>query len=293
VLAFTLLASFLTAVLFGLAPAWHSSRTDLVESLKAGGRSASGSRARTALRNSLVVAEVALSVMLLVGASLMFRTLLALQEVDLGIRSDRLLTMRVPLPESRYPDSARRAAFLRQLLERLKGEPSIALAAVNSSVHPFGGWNMPVEVPGAAAADTRSVVIHQVSADYTQALGIPLLQGRLFGEAELGFSLARRARQPGLRAPLLRRPRAARPSRAAAAYQAAAVRPARRRVPGRRRRARHVEPQPDERSPARAVHALLADRPRRPAGAGHARGRRARSRPRCARTFAPSTPTSR
>jgi predicted permease len=160
-----------------------------VESLKAGGRSASGSRARTALRSSLVVAEVALSAMLLVGASLMFRTLLALQHVDLGIRSDRLLTMRLPLPESRYPDSARRAAFLRQLLERLKAEPSVTAAAVNSSVHPFGGWNMPVEVPGAAAADTRSVVIHQVSADYTQALGIPLLQGRLFGEAELGTGL--------------------------------------------------------------------------------------------------------
>jgi putative ABC transport system permease protein len=189
VLAFTLGVSFLTAVVFGMAPAWHSSKTDLVESLKAGGRSASGGRAQAALRSSLVVAEVALSVMLLVGASLMFRTLLALQQVDLGIRGDRLLTMRLPLPEARYPDAARRGAFLRQLLERLKGEPSVAVAALNSTVHPFGGWNMPAEVPGAAAADTRPVVIHQVSGDYTRALGIPLLQGRGFGEAELGSGL--------------------------------------------------------------------------------------------------------
>jgi len=188
VLWFTLALSFLTAVLFGMAPAWHSSKLELVESLKSGGRSASSSRRQAALRDGLVVAEVALATMLLVGASLMLRTLFALQEIDLGIRPARLLTMRIPLPESRYPDAARRAAFLRELLERVRALPSVAAAGVNSGVHPFGGWSLPVEIPG-GTADTRPVVIHQVSADYTRALGIPLLQGRNFSQAELDGAL--------------------------------------------------------------------------------------------------------
>jgi predicted permease len=189
VLGFALAVSFLTAVLFGMAPALHSSRADLVESLKAGGRSGSGSRAQSALRSSLVVAEVALSTMLLVGASLMFRTLLALQDVDLGVRSDRLLTLRLPLPETRYPDAARRSLFLRQLLERLRTEPTVEAAAVNTTVHPFGGFSLPVEVAGAPAGDQQSVVIHQVSGDYAKTLGIPLLHGRGFGQADVDGGL--------------------------------------------------------------------------------------------------------
>jgi predicted permease len=189
VLGFTLLVACLTALVFGMAPAWHSSKADLVESLKSGGRSASSSRAQSALRSGLVVAEVALSAMLLVGATLMFRTLLAIQDVDLGIRSDRLLTLRLPLPETRYPDAARRSAFLRQLLERLQSEPTVEAAAVNTTVHPFGGFSLPVEVAGGPVGDNQSVVIHQTSGDYTRALGIPLLHGRGFSRADVDGGL--------------------------------------------------------------------------------------------------------
>jgi predicted permease len=185
VLAFTVVVSALTAVVFGLAPAWHSSRTELADALKESGRTVSGGVGQALVRNGLVVAEVALSVMLLVGATLMMRTVLALQDVDLGIRGDRLLTMRIPLPAQRYPDAARRTAFFQELLRRVAALPGVEAAALNTSVHPFGNWNVPVEVAGRAEPDGRPVLLHQVSADYTRALGIPLVSGRLFDAAEV------------------------------------------------------------------------------------------------------------
>jgi predicted permease len=185
VLLFAVGVCVATAVVFGLAPAWHASKTDLAGSLKEAGRSVSGGRGQALLRNGLVVAEVALAVMLLVGASLMMRTLLALQRVDLGIRTDRLLTMRIPLPGQRYPDPARRIAFFRELLERVGAVPGVVAAGVNTGLHPFGNWRLAVDVAGGARADRRPVVVHQVSGDYTKALGIGLLSGRVFTEAEV------------------------------------------------------------------------------------------------------------
>ena len=177
VLAFTILVSMATALVFGLAPAWQASATDLTESLKEGARSVTGGGRRALVSNGLVVAEVALSVMLLVGASLMMRTLLAMQDVDLGITTERLLTMRVPLVETRYPDAERRVAFFQALLARLEGVPGIRAAGLNTGVHPFGGWTTPIVVPG-RAGDDRPVLVHQASDGYTRALGIPLLRGR-------------------------------------------------------------------------------------------------------------------
>src|SRR5262245_14022836 len=185
VLMFTVLISILTAGVFGLAPAWHASKPQLADSLKET-RGAIGSNRRQAfVRSALVVAEVALSVMLLVGSTLMIRTVLALQNVDWGIRTDRLLTLRVPLPDQRYTDAARRIVFFRELLERLTTVPGVAAAGLNTGMHPLGNWGMPVEIVGSTQQDTRPVVVHQVNIDYTKALGIPLLQGRLFTEPEV------------------------------------------------------------------------------------------------------------
>ena len=182
VLAFTVAISAITALVFGLAPAWQSSRTDLASSLKEGARSVAGGRRR--LSSGLVVAEVALSVMLLVGAALMLRTLIAMQDVDLGIRTERLLTMRVPLVETRYPDRERRVAFFQDVLARLEHMPGVRAAGLNTGVHPFGGWNTPIVVPG-AAPDDRPVIVHQASDGYVRAMGIPLLRGRALERADL------------------------------------------------------------------------------------------------------------
>jgi len=185
VLAFTVAVSMATALIFGLAPAWQGSSTDLTESLKDGARSVTGGKHQAIVSNGLVVAEVALSVMLLVGAALMMRTLVAMQGVDLGIQPERLMTMRVPLAETRYPDAERRVAFFQALLGRLDAVPGIRAAAISTGTHPFGGWTMPIEVPGSRAHDTRPAVLHQVSAGYTRAMGIPMARGRAFDSGDI------------------------------------------------------------------------------------------------------------
>ena len=182
VLLFTVVVSAVTAVIFGLAPAWQSSHTDLSSSLKEGARSVAGGRRRVS--NGLVVAEVALSVMLLVGAALMMRTLVAMQDVDLGIRTEKLLTMRIPLVETRYPDRERRVAFFQDLLARLDGMPGVRAAGLNTGMHPLGGWNWSIEVPG-TPPDERPVLIHQASDGYARAMGIPILRGRALERADL------------------------------------------------------------------------------------------------------------
>jgi len=185
VLLFASAISVLTALVFGLAPALHGSTTDLARPLNAAGRGTSAGGGAKALRQGLVVAEVALSLMLLVGASLMVRTLLAMQGADFGIRTDRVLTMRIPLSEQRYPDPRLRAALFEELLRRVGELPGVAGAGVNTGLHPFGNWMMPVEVEGSERRNTQSVLVHQVNPGYTRAMGIALLQGRLFDESEV------------------------------------------------------------------------------------------------------------
>jgi predicted permease len=185
VLLFTVLVSVMTSVLFGLAPALHTSAGDLANPLREAGRGLQGGSRQALLRKALVVAEVALSLMLLVGAGLMMRTFMAVQDVELGFRTDRLLTMRIPLPEKRYPDRERRVSFFEELLRRVSAVPGVQAVGLNTGMHPFGNFNTPVEVVGSARQDTRPVVTHQVNADYTKALGISLVEGRLFAESEV------------------------------------------------------------------------------------------------------------
>ena len=184
VLLFTVLVSAATALVFGLAPAWQGTTVPLADSLKAGARSVAGSTRQTIISNGLVIAEVALSVMLLVGAALMMRTLLAMQDVDLGIRPERLMTMRVPLVETRYPDPERRVAFLQALLTRLEAVPGVRAVGLNTGVHPLGGWTMPIVVAG-RQPDDRPVMVHQASDGYARAMGIPLRRGRSLERSDL------------------------------------------------------------------------------------------------------------
>jgi len=177
VLIFTLAVSALTSVVFGLAPALHACTRELTNSLREAGRGLAGGVRQALLRKGLMVAEVALSLILLVGASLMIRTFLAMQDVDLGFRADRLLTMRVPLSEQRYPDAQRRTAFFQELLDRVRAIPGVKAVGLNTSVHPMGNWVTPAEVEGSSQPDTRSVVVHQINPDYTKALGIALVAG--------------------------------------------------------------------------------------------------------------------
>jgi predicted permease len=186
VLLFTLGISILTALVFGLTPALHVSRGQLVAALKESGRGVGAGIRQVLASNAMVVAEVALSLVLLVGATLMIRTVLAIQNVNLGIRTDRLLTLRVPLSTQRYPDAAHRTAFFEELLRRVEHLPGVDAAGINAGMHPFfGGMETSIEISGATQTDTRPVVIHQVSRDYTKVFGIALVEGRLFTDNEL------------------------------------------------------------------------------------------------------------
>ena len=184
VLIFALGVSALTSVVCGLAPALHSSRRDLAASMREVSRSLSGSSSQAWLRKSLVVAEVALSVMLLAGSSLLIRTFVAMQRLDLGFQPDRFLTMRVPLPAQRYPDAQRRVAFFDDLLTRVSAVPGVAAVGLNTGLHPLGNMWTPADVPGTAPS-TDPVEVHQVNAGYTAAFGIRLAAGRLLAESDV------------------------------------------------------------------------------------------------------------
>lgn len=186
VLLFTLGVSFVTALLFGLAPALHASRGQLVTALKESGRGIGAGFRRVSASGGLVVIEVAMSLVLVVGATLMIRTVMAIENENLGIRTDGLLTIRVPLSSQRYADPSRRISFFEELLRRAELLPGVEAAAINTGMHPFfGGMETPVEIPGAAQMDTRPVLIHEVSRDYTKVFGIMLIEGRLFSDSEI------------------------------------------------------------------------------------------------------------
>jgi putative ABC transport system permease protein len=176
VLVFSAAVSVLTALLFGIVPAWQAGRTELTESLKQGGRGAVTSSGGL-LRGGLVVTEVALSLVLLTGAALLLQSLIALQQVPLGFPAEQILTMRVPLSAQRYPDAARRVAFMRELLVNIAGVPGVTAAGINTGLHPFGAWGVQVDVDG-GQRDTRRVQLHQMDPGYLRALGMRIATGR-------------------------------------------------------------------------------------------------------------------
>ena len=187
VLAYTLLMSMSTGVLFGLAPAFAAWRLNLSGAMRDGSRSSSGaSTAR--LRDALVVAEVALALILLVGAGLLLRTLGHLMNVQLGFESERLLTARVSLPDSKEYPAERAAGFLEDLVAKVKALPGVRGAGTISHM-PLRGFfsgivvfrdDRPVPPRGQLPGADQRVA----SSGYFAAMGIPLLRGRLFTPAD-------------------------------------------------------------------------------------------------------------
>ena len=184
VLLFVLLLSAATSVICGLAPALHTSGRDLARSMREAGRSLAGNTRQALVRRTLVIAEVALSLMLLAGSSVLLRSFVAMERVELGVPAEQLLTMRVPLPAQRYPDAGRRATFFQELLPRVRSVPGVAAVGLNSGLHPLGNMRTPIEVRG-EPAQTEPVQVHQINAEYTNALGIRLASGRIFTDADV------------------------------------------------------------------------------------------------------------
>lgn len=186
ILAFAFGISLLTGILFGLAPALQSSKFDLHETLKEGGRTASGG-SRQRLRSALVVTEIALAVVLLVGAGLMMKSLLRLLQVNVGFDPQNVLTMSVSLPASKYEDANRVISFHEQMRERvgvLPGVKSVGaidrLPLQNGNTTRFIIEGESVPPPGQETEANYRVV----NTSYFQTLGIPLANGRLFTDRD-------------------------------------------------------------------------------------------------------------
>jgi putative ABC transport system permease protein len=173
-----------TALVFGLAPALHVSRTDVNDVLKeSGGRSGGGGRRARRWASALIVAELALTLVLLAGAGLMMRSFLVLYRTDVGIDTSHLLTMRFNLPLAKYPRGDTRTALFDRLQERLHGVGAIQSSAMTSNLPMQGGSVRQLSVPGRpAATDERlpEVTLLTVSPSYFETLGLRLSAGRSF-----------------------------------------------------------------------------------------------------------------
>jgi len=185
VLAFTLVTSVLTALVFGLVPALKAARKDLNDPLRDSGKGISGGFRHGRLRDAVVVLEVGLSLTLLVGAGLLMRSFVALREVHLGLQPDHVLVARLPLPVDRYKTADQVAGFYRPLLQRLKALPGIVEATETSTLPPYGGIPSDIEIPGKTHAEKWNAMFQLVSEGYFPTLKIQLVDGRGFTEAEV------------------------------------------------------------------------------------------------------------
>ncbi len=182
VLLFALAVSLATGVIFGLAPAWQAARAGLSAVLKEGGRSSATAGGRR-VRSVLLVAEVALSLVLLVGAALLLRSFARLMNVDPGFRAENVLAFRVSLPPVSYRDDPNRAAFFATLLSKLEALPDVRAAGMVQTLPLRGDYVLSFEIQGrpkTAPNAGPSANYRVVSPQYFPALGIPLKRGRLF-----------------------------------------------------------------------------------------------------------------
>ena len=185
VLLFTLALSSFTALLFGLAPAIQAARTDVSGSLRSAGRGFAGSGRESRAGKVLVVAEVSLAMLLLVGASLVLRTLLKLEDIHFDYRPSEVLSMQIPLPESHYATIEARNRFLSSILSRIRSIPGLEQVALNTFVHPFANWGLQIEVPGTTVHQQRPTIFSEIDSSYPSVLHIPLKQGRFFTPEEV------------------------------------------------------------------------------------------------------------
>jgi putative ABC transport system permease protein len=186
VLAFVAGVSVLTGLIFGLAPAWQASRATIGGILKEGGRGSSSSSGRW-VRNGLLVGEVALSIVLLVGAALLLRSFSRLTSVDPGFDADRILAFQVALPPTAYPDPHNRVSFFDALLQKLESLPQVSAAGMVQTLPIRSDYVLSFAIQGrppAKPGESPSANHRSISPGYFQTLGIPLLRGRTFTERD-------------------------------------------------------------------------------------------------------------
>ena len=193
VLLFVLAASILTGILAGALPALRAGRADLNDALKEGGRHDAASGIRT--RRALIICEVALSLVLLMGAGVMLRSLSALRHVDAGFDPRNLLTMSVALPNAKYTTDAQRSAFFDTAIRGIRALPGVDAAAVTDDLPLVGGSVQPMVIEGKTELlprDQPTVAVRKITPGYLRAMKIPLLRGRDIADSDIDVMLVSR-----------------------------------------------------------------------------------------------------
>lgn len=181
-LGYGLALSILTAMLFGIAPAFRTATINLSDALKKGGGGGGFASVDNRLRKALVVSEMALAMVLLVAAGLLARSFVRLRTQELGFRPDNVLLMRTSLPSAKYPDRDRRAQFYQQVIDRVKVLPAVAdVAYTTAAPLRWKGGSTGLVVEGRMQEETGALH-RQISSDYFRAMGIALVAGRTFDD---------------------------------------------------------------------------------------------------------------
>ena len=186
VLSFVALASVATGILFGLFPAWRATRSTVSSTLKEGGRGFASGGGHW-VRNTLLVVEVAMSIVLLVGAALLLRSFSRLTSVDPGFDQEKVLAFQIGLPQVKYPQPQQRQAFFETLLERLDAIPQIAGAGMVQAVPFRSSYTLSFEIQGrppGQAGEGPSANYRVASPGYFAAMGIPVVRGRAFSDRD-------------------------------------------------------------------------------------------------------------
>ncbi|HSB12438.1 MAG TPA: ABC transporter permease [Blastocatellia bacterium] len=193
VFGFALAVSLATGIVSGLIPAIQASTPNLNETLKEGSRGSMGTVGGKRIRSLLVVAEVALSFVLLIGAGLMIKSFLRLQQMNLGFNPDNVLAMNISLPPSRYPEARQQAALFKETLDRIQSLPGVRSAGVTTGLPlmlSISGSDLRVEGrPEPEPGDIRIVYTRSVSPRYFETLAIPFVKGRDFSDRDDSESL--------------------------------------------------------------------------------------------------------
>ncbi len=193
ILLFTLAATTLAGLLFGCVPAWHASKADPAQTLKEGGGTGTGT-GRKRLRRSLVVGEFALALALLAGAGLAIHSFVNLTRVDLGLKTDHILTFFLPVPESRPKEPEKIIAYYRQMLDSIRSVPGVSQVTAMTGIPLEGaGFGMPFTLAGDAGYNDPSqrpnTSFGMATPDFLSTFGITLLKGRTFSEQDTAASV--------------------------------------------------------------------------------------------------------
>jgi putative ABC transport system permease protein len=183
-LLFSLATAAATALIFGLLPAWHGARRDLVQGLKDAGKGTGTSFRHGWVRNGLIVGEVAISIVLLLGAGLLMRSFIGVVQTDLGFTPSNIALMRVRFPDGTYTTAPERLRYYREAVDRIRSLPGV-IAVGQTSDWPLGGWSTEIERPGLPKLGPNDARFALCSEDYLHVLELGAIRGRLLSPADL------------------------------------------------------------------------------------------------------------